>query len=107
MDQRKEQRLTDIDISGNARAILGKRYLKKDESGEPVEAPIDMFRRVAANIAEGELRFGEGGTDEAGKALQAQEEWGERFLQLMLSRRFLPNSPTLMNAGRELQQLSA
>jgi ribonucleoside-diphosphate reductase alpha chain len=91
-----------LELSENAVAVLKKRYLKKDESGEPIEEPIDMFRRVAANIAEGELRMGQGE-----EARRLYEEFKERFLRLMLSRRFMPNSPTLMNAGRELQQLSA
>ena len=95
-------RLTDIDLTENAVAVLKKRYLKKNEKGEPVEEPIDMFERVAGNIAEGEFRFKEG---EEARALY--EESRERFLQMMLSRKFMPNSPTLMNAGRELQQLSA
>ncbi|MDX5894978.1 ribonucleoside-diphosphate reductase class II [Rubrobacter radiotolerans DSM 5868] len=103
MDRNKVSgRLTDIDLSENAKAVLAKRYLKKNEQGEVLEAPIDMFRRVASNIAEGEYKFREG--DEA-RALY--EEWNEKFLQMMLSRKFMPNSPTLMNAGRELQQLSA
>src|ERR671915_1673849 len=95
-------RLTDIDLTENAVAVLKKRYLKKNEKGEPVEEPIDMFRRVARNIAEGEFRFKEG---EEARALF--EESDEKFLGIMLSRKFMPNSPTLMNAGRELQQLSA
>ena len=95
-------RLTNIELSENALAVLKKRYLKKNEMGESVEEPIEMFRRVASNIAEGEFRFKEG---EAAQRLY--EEWGDRFLQMMLNRKFMPNSPTLMNAGRELQQLSA
>ena len=95
-------RLADIDLTENARAVLGKRYLKKNEKGEPIEEPIEMFLRVASNIAEGEFRFKEGE-----EAQRLYEESRERFLQIMLSRRFMPNSPTLMNAGRELQQLSA
>src|SRR5918994_1493224 len=95
-------RLADIDLTENARAVLGKRYLKKNEKGEPVEEPIEMFLRVASNIAEGEFRFKEGE-----EAQTLYEESKERFLQIMLSRKFMPNSPTLMNAGRELQQLSA
>ncbi|MDQ3636379.1 MAG: ribonucleotide-diphosphate reductase subunit alpha, partial [Actinomycetota bacterium] len=91
-----------IELTENAVAVLKKRYLKKNERGEAIEEPIDMFLRVAGNIAEGEFRFKEG--DEA-KALY--EESRERFLGIMLSRKFMPNSPTLMNAGRELQQLSA
>jgi len=89
-------------LSENAVAVLKKRYLKKDERGEPIEEPLDMFRRVAANIAEGEFRFKEG--EEAQGLYEVQKE---KFLRLMLSRKFIPNSPTLMNAGRELQQLSA
>src|ERR671914_695116 len=91
-----------VDLSENAIAVLKKRYLKKDERGEAVEEPMSMFRRVAGNIAEGEFRFKEGE-----EAQRLYEESSERFLRLMLSRKFMPNSPTLMNAGRELQQLSA
>jgi ribonucleoside-diphosphate reductase alpha chain len=93
---------TTAELSENAIAVLKKRYLKKDERGEPIEEPIEMFRRVATNIAEGEFRFKEGE-----EAQRLYEESKEKFLQLMLNRRFMPNSPTLMNAGRELQQLSA
>ena len=95
-------RYTDVELSENAVAVLEKRYLKKNERGEAIEKPIDMFRRVASNIAEGEFCFKE---DE--EATRLYEESTKRFLWLMLSRRFMPNSPTLMNAGRELQQLSA
>nr|WP_198004834.1 vitamin B12-dependent ribonucleotide reductase [Rubrobacter xylanophilus] len=103
MEARRENReLTDIELTENALAVLRKRYLKKNDRGEPVERPVDMFRRVAGNIAEAELKFRDG---EEGRALY--EEYYGRFLQMMLSRRFMPNSPTLMNAGRELQQLSA
>ncbi|MGB3634131.1 MAG: adenosylcobalamin-dependent ribonucleoside-diphosphate reductase, partial [Rubrobacteraceae bacterium] len=69
---------------------------------EAIEEPIDMFQRVASNIAEGEYRFKEGEEAEA-----LYEGSKEKFLQMMLSRKFMPNSPTLMNAGREMQQLSA
>src|ERR671914_2383098 len=95
-------KLAHIDLTENAVAVLKKRYLKKNEKGEPVEEPIDMFRRVASNIAEGEFRFKEG--EEAQSLYEGSKE---KFLQHMLSRKFMPNSPTLMNAGRELQQLSA
>src|SRR3712207_75659 len=98
----RRDKYTDAELSENAVAVLKKRYLKKNERGEAVEEPIDMFRRVASNIAEGELRFKEGE-----EAQRLYGESAERFLQLMLSRKFMPNSPTLMNAGRELQQLSA
>src|SRR3712207_5074538 len=89
-------RLTDIELTENAVAVLKKRYLKKNDKGEPIEEPIEMFRRVAANIAEGEFRFKEG--DEAQRLYELSKE---RFLQIMLSRKFMPNSPTLMNAGRD------
>jgi ribonucleoside-diphosphate reductase alpha chain len=91
-----------LELSENAVAVLKKRYLKKDERGEATEEPIEMFHRVASNIAEGEFRFKEGE-----EAQRLYEDSRERFLKLMTSRRFMPNSPTLMNAGRELQQLSA
>jgi len=98
----ERDRYTDTGLSENAVAVLKKRYLKKDERGEPIEEPIELFRRVAANIAEGEFRFKEG--DEAQRLY---EKFNQKFLRLMLNRNFMPNSPTLMNAGRELQQLSA
>ncbi|MEJ2502195.1 MAG: vitamin B12-dependent ribonucleotide reductase [Gemmatimonadota bacterium] len=87
------------DMSGNARIILGKRYLKKNESGEPVEEPEQMFWRVARTIAEVDASYGasEGAVDALAR----------EFYRLMTQRLFEPNSPTLMNAGRPLGQLSA
>ncbi|MEK7880463.1 MAG: ribonucleotide reductase N-terminal alpha domain-containing protein, partial [Deltaproteobacteria bacterium] len=85
-------------ISDNARKVLEKRYLKKDLNGKAIEVVEDMFWRVATNIAEAEKRFNNAGAfDEAARA----------FYGMIASLDFLPNSPTLMNAGRELQQLSA
>ncbi|MFQ5461994.1 MAG: vitamin B12-dependent ribonucleotide reductase [Phycisphaerae bacterium] len=83
----------------NALRVLRARYLKKDESGECVEKPHEMFRRVAKAIADVELLYD---PDETSRS-----EWEERFFELMISRRFMPNSPTLMNAGREMGMLSA
>lgn len=85
-------------VSANARVVLEKRYLVKDDAGNPAETPEDLFFRVAENIASAEARFGQ----DAGI-----EIWTERFYNAMVDLEFLPNSPTLMNAGRELQQLSA
>ncbi len=87
-----------IDLSQNARLVLERRYLKKDEAGTPIEAPEDMFRRVAANVAQAELTWG------TAEDVHAAEE---QFYGLMARLEFLPNSPTLMNAGRRLQQLAA
>ncbi|MBN2404061.1 MAG: vitamin B12-dependent ribonucleotide reductase [Coriobacteriia bacterium] len=86
-------------LSPNSLTVLRRRYLLKDEEGNAVEEPSDMFRRVAENIASAEILFG-GIEDDAARAA------GD-FYELMTSLEFLPNSPTLMNAGRELQQLSA
>jgi ribonucleoside-diphosphate reductase alpha chain len=97
-----EARSEIMELSDNAVAVLKKRYLKKNEAGEPTEEPMDMFLRVASNIAAGEFRFKKGE-----EAERLYEKSREQFLRLMTSRKFLPNSPTLMNAGRELQQLSA
>ncbi|MFQ5905724.1 MAG: vitamin B12-dependent ribonucleotide reductase [bacterium] len=85
-------------LSQNALAVLKRRYLKKNDKGEIIETPEQMFRRVAKNIAMGDKPFC---TEEE---MQKSEE---EFLAMMLSMEFLPNSPTLMNAGGELQQLSA
>ncbi|MEQ1891455.1 MAG: ribonucleotide reductase N-terminal alpha domain-containing protein [Planctomycetota bacterium] len=88
-------------LAENAIAVLQKRYLKKHpETGAVVETPRQAFWRVAAHIAKGELLF-PGGTAE--RALAVAEE----FYDLMAKRVFMPNSPTLMNAGREMGMLSA
>ena len=92
--------LADPDLAANALAVLERRYLKKDESGAVVETPRQAFWRVAAHIAKAELLFA-GGTAE--RALAVAEE----FYDLMAKRLFMPNSPTLMNAGREMGMLSA
>ncbi len=88
-----------VTLSANARTVLEKRYLVKDKSGKPVEKPEDMFWRVAMVVAEADRRYG--ASDGGVQAL------AEEFYFLMTQRRFEPNSPTLMNAGRPLGQLSA
>ena len=88
-----------VTLSANARTVLDKRYLVKDTSGKSVEQPEDMFWRVATVVAEADRRYG--ASDGAVQAV------AEEFYFLMTQRRFEPNSPTLMNAGRPLGQLSA
>lgn len=90
---------TPATLSQNARTVLDKRYLVKDKSGKSVETPEDMFWRVATTVAEPERRYG--ATD------KQVEKVARQFYELMTQRRFEPNSPTLMNAGRPLGQLSA
>ncbi|MHB8513851.1 MAG: vitamin B12-dependent ribonucleotide reductase [Dehalococcoidia bacterium] len=90
-----------VALSDNARVVLERRYLAKDDRGELAESPADLFRRVAHDIAQAEAAYA---TADAAGAVAAAEA---RFYDLMTSLRFLPNSPTLGNAGRPLQQLSA
>jgi len=87
------------ELSENAKVVIERRIAKRNEHGDAVETPDEVFRRVARNLAEAELRFG--GTEQDRAAAE------ESFYRLMASLDFLPNSPTLVNAGRELQQLSA
>src|SRR3954467_8515550 len=86
-------------LNDNARTVIGKRYLVKDATGKPVEQPEDMFWRVAGTVAEADRRYGSSDAEVTDMATN--------FYQLMVERRFEPNSPTLMNAGRPLGQLSA
>jgi ribonucleoside-diphosphate reductase alpha chain len=87
-----------VEFSQNAIKVLEKRYLAKDEKGRVLETPQDMLERVARVIAEADKIYDEN-TD-----LKSVEK---RFYDMMASLRFIPNSPTLMNAGRPLGQLSA
>jgi len=88
-----------VELSANGLRVLRARYLKKDEQGRCIESPGDLFRRVARAVAEPESAYD--------PDPQARSEWEDRFFALMTSGRFLPNSPTLMNAGREMGMLSA
>lgn len=86
-------------ITPNAKLVLERRYLKKDDSGKPVETPRQLFERVARAISSAERIYGMGDNE--------VERTAERFYEMMAKLEFMPNSPTLMNAGREIGQLSA
>lgn len=89
----------DLRLTENALKVLEKRYLMKGDSGETVESPEDLFRRVAKCVASSDLAYGKSETE--------VKEIEESFYEMMTSIEFLPNSPTLMNAGRDIGQLSA
>lgn len=80
------------EFGANALRVLQNRYLRKDETGQVVETPIELFQRVAHHVASVEAE---------------PAKWESRFFEMMWSRNFIPNSPTLMNAGRPLGMLSA
>jgi ribonucleoside-diphosphate reductase alpha chain len=88
----------DLNLSANAVVVLKRRYLKKDDTGEVAEGAPDMFRRVADTVAEID-RLYDPAADVGAIA--------KKFYEMMAGLAFMPNSPTLMNAGRELGQLSA
>ncbi|MEC4686288.1 MAG: adenosylcobalamin-dependent ribonucleoside-diphosphate reductase [Nitrospirota bacterium] len=85
-----------LNLTENALRVLRARYLLKNEKGEIIESPEGMFRRVASHVARAEDFYGE-----------EPRAWEERFFTLMSDLKFLPNSPTLMNAGKEIGQLAA
>lgn len=88
-----------LPLSRNALKVLEKRYLTRNEDGLVIETCDDLFRRVARTVASGDLRYG--------KTAAEAEEAEKQFYDMMTSLLFLPNSPTLMNAGKRLGQLSA
>jgi len=85
-----------MNLTENAIKVLEARYLLKDEKGKVIETPEGMFRRVSKTIASAEIQYG-----------GSPNEWEQKFYELMASLKFLPNSPALMNAGRDIGQLAA
>ena len=85
-------------LTPHARLVLQRRYLKRDEDNRVRETPAQMMARVAQTVAQAEVRYG---------SERLVKEMADRFYDMMAGLYFLPNSPTLMNAGRELGQLSA
>ncbi|RKY42597.1 MAG: adenosylcobalamin-dependent ribonucleoside-diphosphate reductase [Candidatus Makaraimicrobium thalassicum] len=88
----------DLKLPVNTMEVLKKRYLLKDDNRRIVETPSELFRRVASAVAGAEKKF---------RTKKSVREWEEDFYQMMRSLEFMPNSPTLMNAGTSLGQLSA
>jgi len=89
-----------LNLSENAIRVLKRRYLRKNRKGKLIETPEQMFRRVAQHIAKAEKEYGK-------KSVEEINRWEEIFFDMMADAKFLPNSPTLMNAGRPLGQLAA
>jgi len=87
-----------VNLSENAMRVLHARYLMKDDDGKVIETASQLFRRVAENIAKAEITF---------KSKLSPKKVADEFYSMMTKGQFMPNSPTLMNAGRDLQQLSA
>ncbi|MDG7001083.1 MAG: adenosylcobalamin-dependent ribonucleoside-diphosphate reductase [Nitrososphaerota archaeon] len=88
----------DLKLGINALTVMHRRYLLRDSKGNVIETPSGLFRRVAHHIASADRRY-----DSKTEVRQTEE----RFFKIMADRKFLPNSPTLMNAGTQLGQLSA
>jgi len=87
-----------VQLTPNAITVLQRRYLRKDHSGKVIETPEEMFRRVARNVASVDAEY---------RSKEEVKRTEEEFYAVMAHLEFLPNSPTLMNAGTRLQQLSA
>ncbi len=87
-----------MQLSQNAKTVLERRYLKKNAQGEVIETPKDLFKRVAKHIAKAEEKY---------NSKENIQEIENKFYEIMTNLEFLPNSPTLMNAGNHLGQLSA
>ncbi len=87
-----------MELSANAMQVLQARYLRRDDDRKVAETPSALFERVARSVSQAELSWG---------SAREAKDWEEKFLQMLTSLEFLPNSPTLMNAGTRLGQLSA
>lgn len=100
MKSNLEKNFTDIAgeliLSSNAAMVLKKRYLRRDECGAVAETPAEMFQRVASHVSRAEIKYG-----------SDAKICRSKFLKMMCALEFLPNSPTLMNAGLPQGQLSA
>ena len=99
MTQKTDTQAMHIHLNPNAELVLNKRYLRKGPDGEPTESIPEMFWRISESIAREEGKYSESPYSVSGLT--------QSFYELMTSFRFLPNSPTLMNAGTELGQLAA
>ena len=95
----RENQESSPNISQNSQTVLERRYLRRDKEGAVAEEPQEMFQRVAQNLSQADLNYG--------SSEQDRQATQDEFYDVMRRLEFLPNSPTLMNAGRELQQLSA
>ncbi len=85
-----------MELTERAKIVLKIRYLRKDEQGNIIETPAELFYRVASYVANAEEFY-----------KQNPSEWTEKYYNLISSLRFLPNSPALMNAGKQKAQLAA
>lgn len=90
--------LFSLNLTKNALTVLERRYLQKDETKKVIETPEQLFERVAKNVAKADLNYNK---------MADVNKIADSFYEIMANLEFLPNSPTLMNAGRDLQQLSA
>jgi ribonucleoside-diphosphate reductase alpha chain len=88
-----------LNFSPNALVVLKKRYLKKNEKGQTIETPVELVERVSSAIASVEKKYG--------ATKEKIEDTKKKFFEIIANLEFVPNSPTLMNAGKDLGQLSA
>jgi ribonucleoside-diphosphate reductase alpha chain len=99
MSRKRINRNEKISLTTNSIKVLERRYLKKDQNGKVAETPEELFWRVAEVISSVDKNYG---------AKESEiDKTKEEFYEMMANLEFMPNSPTLMNAGRPLGQLSA
>jgi len=99
MIKKSSQAIEELKLPINARKVLERRYLLKDDARNVIETPLQLFRRVAKHVALAETNFK--------NKEHIRKDIEEKFFQMMRNLEFMPNSPTLMNAGTQINQLSA